>query len=236
MPSATLTLSAIPRQFSAAPNTTPAEQLTRLKSLVQTLQSLPFWDQGKGAYPGAVQWTSTVLATILIDYILYTGDETYFPDFVKFYQNQPWFALTFQGYDDKQWVILTYLQAILHSRQPPHQPEGQEQGQQALGRIGGHLGTGEDKWVSRAKWFYWISSFGWDNTFDGGGMWWQPFNNYKNAVTNELWVTVNTYMYQLLGEKEKYLYNAVRGWCWFKLTGMINAQGLVNDGLNAQGM
>jgi predicted alpha-1,6-mannanase (GH76 family) len=71
---------------------------------------------------------------------------------------------------------------------------------------------------------------GWDEKYFGGGMWWGPLTWYKNAVTTELFVDCAVGVYELFGD-ERDLERAIRGWIWFKECGMINEEGLVNDGL-----
>ena len=62
-------------------------------------------------------------------------------------------------------------------------------------------------------------------------MYWGPRSTYKNAVTTELFITASMGMYEIYREKHL-LEAAIRGWVWFKGSGMINQQGLVNDGLD----
>jgi predicted alpha-1,6-mannanase (GH76 family) len=59
---------------------------------------------------------------------------------------------------------------------------------------------------------------------------WGPFNKYKNSVTTELFIATSVGMYEAFG-KQHYLDSAIKAWVWFKNSGLINAQGLVNDGL-----
>jgi len=61
-------------------------------------------------------------------------------------------------------------------------------------------------------------------------MWWGPCDKYKNAVTTELFIATSIGMYEVYGKKSM-LESAIRAWVWFKNSGMINAQGTVNDGL-----
>jgi len=65
-------------------------------------------------------------------------------------------------------------------------------------------------------------------------MYWGQCSKYKNAVTIELYVTVSIRMYEVFRE-EAMLHAAIRGWVWFKQSGLINAEGLVNDGLDENG-
>ena len=78
---------------------------------------------------------------------------------------------------------------------------------------------------------------GWDDTF-GGGLWWKKDRKYKNAIPNELFLTLAARLHQRTPGDHgpgSYLDWAQREWAWFDASGMINGQDLVNDGLNHQG-
>lgn len=72
----------------------------------------------------------------------------------------------------------------------------------------------------------------WDQTC-GGGIWWSKDRKYKNAIANELFLSVAAHLANRVpeGERENYVKWATQEWQWFKSTGMINEEGLVNDGL-----
>ena len=178
---------------------------------MQTLQSPPNFSTQSGSYPKAVEWTSTTLATIVIDYSQVTDDNQYFQNVVQIYKNQPIFSLLTQMYDDKQWVVLTWLRSAEYAKtRAPDQAK---------------------QFLNRAKFFYDILvTPGWNSSSCGGGMRWGLFNGYKNSVTTELFVATSMGMYEAFGT-QSYLDNAVKAWAWFKNSGLINAQGLVNDGL-----
>jgi predicted alpha-1,6-mannanase (GH76 family) len=76
---------------------------------------------------------------------------------------------------------------------------------------------------------------GWDNTC-GGGIWWRKDRHYKNAIANELFLATAASLANLAGDASSraiYLEWARREWQWFAASGMINAQNLVNDGLDS---
>lgn len=188
-----------------------ANQLVRLQTSIQVLLEPDYFLPGSG-FPTASEWTSTVLATLLIDYAQAANDSQYFSDFIAVFNNESVIELAFQGNDDKLWVCLACLRGAAYAS------------------------INFPQWVqtllSRAKLFYTLASTGWDNTTCGGGIVSGPFSAYKNAVTNELWITASVGMYEAFGEPSM-LEAALQGWTWFKNSGMINAQGLVNDGLSS---
>jgi predicted alpha-1,6-mannanase (GH76 family) len=73
----------------------------------------------------------------------------------------------------------------------------------------------------------------WDDTC-GGGLWWDRRHTYKNAITNELLLYASTRLYLATGQ-QAYRDWALRSWAWFAASGMIGADGLVNDGLKIEG-
>lgn len=66
----------------------------------------------------------------------------------------------------------------------------------------------------------------------GGGVWWRDKKDYKNAITNELFVKLAASLHNRITGDTVYLDRGLRVWNWFEASGMINAQNLVNDGLD----
>jgi predicted alpha-1,6-mannanase (GH76 family) len=180
---------------------------------LDVLQGPDFFEFESGSYPAAAQWTSTLLTTILLDYSYLTGDDQYFSHIVALFNNQEVDSMLKQNNDDKLWVVLTWLRGAKYAA------------------------IHDEKWVGpflqRALLFYNSASAGWDNSTCGGGMIWGPgcCSRYKNAVTIELWITASVGMYEAFGDKSM-LENSIQGWVWFEKSGMINEEGLVNDGLD----
>ncbi len=76
----------------------------------------------------------------------------------------------------------------------------------------------------------------WDGTC-GGEIWWSKDRKYKNAIANELFLSVAAHLAtRTSGSLRKgYLSWANREWTWFRGSGMINSRNLVNDGLTIAG-
>ncbi|MBB5866821.1 hypothetical protein F4553_000200 [Allocatelliglobosispora scoriae] len=71
----------------------------------------------------------------------------------------------------------------------------------------------------------------WDPGSCGGGVWWNRERTYKNAVTNGLYIRLTAALHNRIGGDTAWLAKANTAWNWFAASGMINAAGLVNDGL-----
>jgi len=81
---------------------------------------------------------------------------------------------------------------------------------------------------SQLCWSY-VQQNAWDSVC-GGGVWWSVDKNYKNAITNELFLTLSSKLFRLTGDAT-YLNWALEEYDWFMHSGMLNAQWLINDGL-----
>lgn len=94
--------------------------------------------------------------------------------------------------------------------------------------------TGRRAYLSMAKSLFRDMSNGWDSTC-GGGIWWKKDRHYKNAIANELFLSVAAGLARRTKGRESDSYKewANREWQWFQHSGMINKDHLVNDGLTA---
>lgn len=64
-----------------------------------------------------------------------------------------------------------------------------------------------------------------------GGIYWSKVTNYTNAIANELFLSVAASLANRMPNKADYLTVAQNQWNWFKNSGMINSNNLINDGL-----
>lgn len=95
--------------------------------------------------------------------------------------------------------------------------------------------TGDSKFLNEAISIFNRMTTAWDNTC-GGGVWWNSDRNYKNAITNELFLLAAARLHRRApnGTGAGSYYDwAFKEWNWFRNSGMINAQNLVNDGLTS---
>ncbi|KAH7275433.1 hypothetical protein NW759_007425 [Fusarium solani] len=66
----------------------------------------------------------------------------------------------------------------------------------------------------------------------GGGIYWNKDRKYVNAIANELYLSVAASLARRVPGNTTYLEIAKKQWEWFEASGMINKNGLINDGLN----
>ncbi len=77
---------------------------------------------------------------------------------------------------------------------------------------------------------------GWSPGICGRGIWWSKKHDYKNAIANELFLSVAASLANRTtdsNEKKMFTSWAEKEWTWFTASGMINSQNLINDGLDA---
>jgi predicted alpha-1,6-mannanase (GH76 family) len=91
--------------------------------------------------------------------------------------------------------------------------------------------TGDPGFLAAARAGFADLLAGWDAEC-GGGLWWSHDRTYKNAITTELFLLAAARLARRCpDDSEAYLDWATRAWHWFDHSGLINVDGLVNDGL-----
>ncbi|OAQ98645.1 hypothetical protein LLEC1_04391 [Akanthomyces lecanii] len=65
-----------------------------------------------------------------------------------------------------------------------------------------------------------------------GGIFWSKDREYVNAIANELYLSVAASLANRIPSESDYLKIAKDQWTWFSDSGMINADNLINDGLD----
>ncbi|WP_052457474.1 glycoside hydrolase family 76 protein [Streptomyces sp. NBC_00370] len=66
----------------------------------------------------------------------------------------------------------------------------------------------------------------------GGGIWWNYPRQFKNTITNELFIELSAGIHNRLAGDTTHLRRALNVWHWFEDKKLINGDNLVNDGLN----
>lgn len=241
-----------------------------------------------GTWPDGIDWTRAVMATHVAALLRTLSEELelaqpteaghatstehvisgYFADLIAYYFGQDAFAIRNQAYDDMLWVVLGWLESIqfvdrytelLSSVSYPELAAAPET-ETWYGNA----------WVPafahRARVFWELAAKGWDTQLCGGGMVWNPrLMPYKNAITNQLFISASIGMYlhfpgdlntspfvaALHSDSPNHLrVSLYRDWRahdpvfgtsaqeahrWLASSNMTNAQGLYADGFHISG-
>lgn len=178
------------------------------RDLAAVNQLLTYFDAGTGAWttPTGEAWQPAVGLDAVINIYERTRDVKYLNVLEKSFQKYKGHRTPY--YDDIGWYANAWLRA--------------------------YDVTGDPKYLSEAKAIFGDLTPAWDGTC-GGGLWWNTSRNYKNAITNELFLLAAARLHRRANNGTgpgSYYDWAQREWNWFKNSGMINAQKFVNDGLN----
>ncbi|KAJ6021851.1 hypothetical protein N7540_007355 [Penicillium herquei] len=256
----------------------PAQTLQDLYDALNVMQDSYFclW---MGTWPSSIDWTAAVLAThvgaTLSSFTLTYGLDAanaeqphgtsfialentishFYSQLSTFYFGENAFSLRNQAYDDMLWVVLDWLENInfqnLHSELHYARPN-------ASSRSAWYGTQFRDSAAHRARIFYEIASAGWDKTLCDGGMIWNPsLTPYKNAITNELYISASIAMYLYFPgdpidapfmstvqdettqspfpHNPIHLKAAVDGYAWLQNSNMTGIYGLYADGFHISG-
>lgn len=178
------------------------------------IQELQLWySNSSGLYVSPSGWWNTANSiTMLGDYEKVTGDRSYISVLANTFTaaQQSHANFTNEYFDDSGWWALAWIEA--------------------------YDVTGNAQYLTMAETiFNYIVSNGWDTTVCGGGVWWSTAKTYKNAIPNELFLTIAAKLANRTTgpTSAAYLNWAKTEWTWFKASGMINGQNLINDGLTS---
>jgi predicted alpha-1,6-mannanase (GH76 family) len=162
-----------------------------------------------GLYRTTGWWNSANAITVLVDYARVSKSKQYNSIFANTFtaaqKTSPGFLNKF--YDDEGWWALAWIDAYDLTR--------------------------NEAYLSMAESIFADMAGAWDDAC-GGGIWWSKDKNYKNAIANELFLSVAAHLINRTSgsARSQYLEWSNREWKWFKASGMINAKGLINDGLD----
>ena len=175
------------------------------------------YDPGKAWFPSS-WWNSAVALQTIGDYMQRSGDRRYLGQLDNTFEKDkgafppgvlsgdPLLGnFTSRAIDDTEWWGLTWVQAYDLTGNPKYL----------------------DMAVTIANYVYGY----WDTSTCGGGVWWNAERTYKNAVTNALWIRLTAELHNRIHGDRTWLARSRTAWKWFQGSGMINADGLVNDGL-----
>ncbi len=160
---------------------------------------------------GVTWWQSANAVETTVDYARLTGDR----------QFQTLWTTTF----DVHSAISTQFLNDFHD----------DEGWWALAWLKAYDLTGEVRYLAMARTIFDDITPDWDDQC-GGGVYWTKAKSYKNAITNELFLTLAARLHartRVGGATTPYLTWATRTWTWLKASGMRNSDKLWNDGLDA---
>ncbi|EIN11862.1 Six-hairpin glycosidase [Punctularia strigosozonata HHB-11173 SS5] len=189
--------------------------LSVAKRIVERLQSN--YDQTPVfGYKGGQLWTDANALEDVHNYMLFANSKE-FDNLagtselgVLAFLNLDWDIVLDGSYDDAQWLILAYWKVADYKN--------------------AHNEVSQD-YLDAALAIYDLVASQWDTSNCGGGVWWSKDHTYKNAITNELFILTSAEGYKRYGNQTM-LDNAIKAWSWLEGSGMRNAQGLYNDGID----
>ncbi len=174
---------------------------------MQTLQS--WYTPGTGLYETTGWWNSANAMTVLVNYMRVSQNRKYLPVLANTLQQAQtkYGGFLNQYYDDEGWWALAWIDAYDLTLNP--------------------------QYLDMAGSIFADMTKGWDSTCNGG-IWWSKDRKYKNAIANELFLSVAAHLAIRSSSPEQRMHYATwakREWQWFANSGMINPQHLINDGL-----
>ena len=189
----------------------PTNYAQNAKTSAAILQT--WYSQSSGLYaPPSGWWNAANSITALANYARVTGDTSYNSVLANTFAAAQKSHANFINdyYDDQQWWALAWIDA--------------------------YDVTGKAAYLSMAETIFAnVAANGWDTATCGGGVWWSTAKTYKNAIPNELFLELAAALANRTSGTASagYLSWAHKEWAWFKASGMINAESLINDGLNS---
>lgn len=189
---------------------TSVSNQARARHAIEGLQSR--YDKLTGLYRTTGWWNSANAITTLADYSRVANTRKFNSVFKNTFKTaqkaHPGFINEY--YDDEGWWALAWIDVYDH--------------------------THREQYLSMAESIFTDMSGGWSDACSGG-IWWSKKRQYKNAIANELFLSVAAHLANRAStaqQRANYLDWANREWRWFAQSGMINSRHLINDGLNAR--
>lgn len=193
----------------AAPVSAPSQDFRHQVQLaIDRLQA--WYNPQTGLWQTTGWWNSANALTTLIDYSRVNRTTRYEPVIAQTYADNRGQNFLNQYYDDEGWWALAWIDAY-------------------------DLTANRD-YLHAAEILFENMTGGWNSTC-GGGLVWSKRSHYKNAIPNELFLSVAAHLANREAEpaqKAEYLAWAEREWNWFRRSGMMERDHLISDGLTAQ--
>ena len=181
--------------------------LSGTNEAVAKLQS--WYSPRTGLWKTTGWWNSANALTALIDYSRAAHSSQYRTAITQTYAANIHGGFINDYYDDEGWWALAWIDA--------------------------YDLTGQQRYLQTAQRIFADMTDGWDDTC-GGGIWWSKKRAYKNAIANELFLSVAAHLSNR-GPTEKgraeFAFWANRERSWFRDSGMIEKNHLISDGLTS---
>jgi len=191
-----------PHAGDRAATDSPAEHVR-----IATKALLALYNPEKGLFDTMGWWNSANAITTLADETPAGQRSPFASTFSNTFKQVKFPGFLNKFYDDEGWWALAWMRA--------------------------YEDKGDPAYLATAQSIFSDMAGGWDETC-GGGIWWNKDKHYKNAIANELFLSVaaRLALHAQGAQRTEYLKWADREWSWFAASGMINDQGLINDGLD----
>jgi predicted alpha-1,6-mannanase (GH76 family) len=170
-----------------------------------------WYDAGTGLWRTTNWWNAANATTVLVNYSMVSGSTDYQRAIENTFRLNSAHGFLNQYYDDEGWWALAWIDA--------------------------YDWTWDGDYLKMARSIFDDMAAGWDSVC-GGGIWWSKDRTYKNAIANELFLSVAAHLANRVTDPEaqaRYAAWAGKEWEWFLKSGMINRDHLINDGLTKDG-
>src|SRR5579859_604308 len=175
-----------------------------------SMSALQGWyNSSTGLFTTTGWWNSANALEAVIDYSALTNTTTYTSDISTTFAKNSSGNFLNNYYDDEGWWALTWIKA--------------------------YDLTQNSSYLTMAKTIFSDITKSWDATCNGG-VWWDKSHTYKNAIPNELFLSIATRLHQRTpgdSGSGSYIDWANKEWTWFSNSSMLNGSNLVNDGLDS---
>jgi predicted alpha-1,6-mannanase (GH76 family) len=194
-------------QSTSRATPTHAQLLQEVNEAVAKLQS--WYNPKTGLWRTTGWWNSANALTALIDYSRVAHTSRYATVLTRTYAANIHTGFINEYYDDEGWWALAWVDA--------------------------YDLTGQHKYLQTAQRIFADMTGGWDNTC-GRGIWWSKKRRYKNAIANELFLSVAAHLSNRAPTpkgRSEYASWANRESKWFRDSSMIEPDHLISDGLTS---
>ncbi|KAI1264686.1 glycoside hydrolase family 76 protein [Xylariaceae sp. FL1019] len=196
------------------------QEVSRKRRAELAIDALNTWydpHDGLWQHKGAPWWYSAVCLRLLVDYMLMTGDHKYLAQakYTIDHNRKPigWWRqgggdFRADSTDDTAWWALAMLSMFQLTGDPKYI----------------EIAIRDEAYMHK----YW----GGEGTSCGAGLIWDiRRNKYVNAISNTLYFELTITLHNHIPGDTMYLQRALETWIFLQKSGMMNEQGLFNDGM-----